>query len=254
MGIFDLMQTKTTLQAALTDRNKSAIVRYKETVVGSRGWLFFLFFEFVMFFASAMPSVLGTVLRTIFYPMLFKSVGKGVYFGKSICIRQPHKISIGRGAIIDDFAVLDAKGGDESFINIGADVTLSRGVVVSCKGGSIEIGDNTNIGISSVIHSENIVSIGANVLISSFCYLIGGGMHAFERLDVPIIAQGSIPAKGIVIEDNCWLGANVMVNDGVTVANGSIVGTSSLVNKSLEADSISYGVPAKTVRKRGAKS
>lgn len=125
---------------------------------------------------------------------------------------------------------------------------------MSCKGGSIEIGDNTNIGISSLIHSEKMVSVGRNVLISSFCYLVGGGRHGFDRLDVPIIAQESVPAQGVFVEDDCWLGANVMVSDGVRASgSGSVVGTSSLVNKSLEKNSVSFGVPVRTVRFRGQK-
>lgn len=244
------MEKKTPLQAKITDEKISAITRYRQTVVGDKGILFWLFFEFVTLIASATPSLLGVVLRTVLYKFIFKSVGRGVYFGRNITIRHPHKISIGANTIIDDGCVLDAKGGDEGYIEIGSNVTMARNTVLGCKGGHITIGANANIGISSVIHSEKSVEIGKDVLISSFCYIIGGGKHEFERTDVPIIAQGIIPPVGVKLEDNVWLGANVMVNDGVTIQSGSVVGTSSLVNKSLDKNSVSYGVPVKTARIR----
>ncbi len=245
-------EEKTQLQAHLTSRKTSAFDRYRQTVVGDRGWGFLFLYELVMLVSLSVPGALGAALRTLLFPLIFESVGRGVYFGRNLCIRHPHKIRIGDRVVLDDGCVLDAKGPDGvSFIRIGDHVTVARQTVISCKGGSIEIGSNVNIGICSLLHSEKSIVLEANVLISSLCYLVGGGKHKFDRLDLPVIAQGVEDPQGIILREGCWLGANVVVADGVTVGRGAVVGACSMVNRSLAENSVNYGVPARLVRMRG---
>lgn len=49
----------------------------------------------------------------------------------------------------------------------------------------------------------------------------------------------------IVVEDGCWIGARVMILGGVTVGRGSIVAAGSVVTKSIPANSLVAGIPAK---------
>lgn len=174
-------------------------------------------------------------------------------FGKSITIRHPHKIYIGNNVVIDDYAVLDAKGPDNKGILIGNNVMIGRNTVISCKNGNITIGDNTNVAMNCFIQSAKEVMIGRNVLFSAYCYVIGGGDHKTDRTDIPIITQGQV-VRGINIEDNCLLGAGVMVQDGVIIGRDSIIGTGAVVTKSIPEFSIAAGVPAKVLRKRTPKS
>ncbi|MBU7485488.1 acyltransferase [Lactiplantibacillus sp. 30.2.29] len=44
--------------------------------------------------------------------------------------------------------------------------------------------------------------------------------------------------KGIVIEDDCWIGSNVIILDGVKIGRGSVIGAGSLVSKDISAGSI----------------
>ncbi|WP_434437815.1 DapH/DapD/GlmU-related protein [Limosilactobacillus fermentum] len=44
--------------------------------------------------------------------------------------------------------------------------------------------------------------------------------------------------KGIVIEDDCWIGSNVIILDGVKIGRGSVIGAGSLVSKDIPAGSI----------------
>jgi acetyltransferase-like isoleucine patch superfamily enzyme len=52
----------------------------------------------------------------------------------------------------------------------------------------------------------------------------------------------------ITIEKNVWLGANVTVLKGVTIGKNTMVGTGSLVIRSLPPNVIATGSPAKTIR------
>jgi acetyltransferase-like isoleucine patch superfamily enzyme len=52
----------------------------------------------------------------------------------------------------------------------------------------------------------------------------------------------------------CWLGAKVVVLDGASIAEGSVVGAGAVVNRPLPARSLALGVPArvvKTIRRAG---
>jgi acetyltransferase-like isoleucine patch superfamily enzyme len=55
---------------------------------------------------------------------------------------------------------------------------------------------------------------------------------------------------GVVIEQNAWIGANVIVFDGITVGRDAIVGAGAVVTRDVPPFGIALGVPAKVVRMR----
>ena len=240
---------KTELQTALTDNEKSALQKYQEVVIGSSSLLALLKYEVLTSMLGPLPGAAGLVLRKKYFKSFLGKVGQNVVFGKSVTIRHPHKIYIGNNVVIDDYAVLDAKGTNNDGIMIGNNVMIGRNSVISCKNGNITIEDNTNIAMNCFIQSAKDVNVGKNVLISAYCYVIGGGDHKTDRTDIPIIAQGQV-VRGINIEDNCLLGAGVKVQDGVTIGRDSIVGTGAVVIKSFPEFSIAVGVPANVVKTR----
>jgi acetyltransferase-like isoleucine patch superfamily enzyme len=87
------------------------------------------------------------------------------------------------------------------------------------------------------------------VLLAANCY-IGGAQHRYDRLDLPIMRQGYDSRGGVVIEDDVWLGAGVMILDGVRVGTGCVVGAGSVVTKELPPFSVAVGVPARIVANR----
>ena len=240
---------KTELQAVLTDSKKSALQKYQELAIGSTSLFALLKYEIVTSLLGQLPGAIGLVLRKRFFRSLLGKVGQNVVFGKSITIRHPHKIRIGNNVVIDDYAVVDAKGTDNKGIVIGDNVVIGRNTVISCKNGNIVIGRNTNIAMNCFIQSAKEVQIGKNVLFAAYCYVIGGGDHRTDRTDIPIIAQGQA-VKGITIEDNCWIGAGVKVLDGATIGRDSIIGSGAVVTKAVSEFSIAAGVPARVIKKR----
>ena len=197
---------KTELQATLTDSGTSALAKYQAVAVGSTSLWALLKYELLTMLLGPLPGAVGLFFRQKLYRLLFGHISRGVVFGKSVTIRHPHKIRIGNNVVIDDYAVLDAKGTDNDGITIGDNVIIGRNTVLSCKNGDIVIGDNTNIAMNCFVQSAAEVSIGKNVLFAAYCYVIGGGDHRSDRTDIPIIAQGQV-VRGITIEDNCWIGA-----------------------------------------------
>lgn len=216
--------------------------------MGKKGFFSLLKYEIITMLFQDVPGALGIFLRNLFYPLLFKKVGKRVNFGKSVTIRHPHKISIEDDVAIDDYCVLDAKGLENDGIYISKNVFIGRGSILSCKNGDIILGKNVNIGFNSEIFSGSKVVVGENTLIAAYVYIIGGG-HDYSRVDIPITEQEKI-SHGIKIERNCWIGAGVKVFDNVTIGEDTIIGAGAVVSKDIPAFSIAAGIPARVVKSR----
>lgn len=74
--------------------------------------------------------------------------------------------------------------------------------------------------------------------------------HAFSDLAIPMCQQGFQETKPVVIEDDVWIGANVIILRGVHVNKGAIIGAGSIVTKDVPGYAIVAGNPAKTIRYR----
>ena len=115
------------------------------------------------------------------------------------------------------------------------------------------------------------IKIGAYAHIGSHCSLWAGdsvgritlGRHALLGPEVFITASNYETEPGtpvmdqpkrerdVVIGDDVWLGARVVVVPGVEIGDGCIVGASSVVTRSIPAGSIAVGNPARIVGRRG---
>ena len=117
----------------------------------------------------------------------------------------------------------------------------------SC-GGNIEIGENCSIQLFCVLYGHGGLTIGNNVRIAAHSIIIPSN-HNFDRHDIPICKQGET-SKGIIINDDVWIGAGSRILDGVQIGSGCVIGAGSVVTKSIAENFIVAGVPATIVRKR----
>ncbi len=235
------------IQKELFDAEKSKFRKYCELVVGKSGLLSFLKHEFVMAFACA-PGAVGLLLRAKLYPLVLKRCGDNVNFGMGVVLRHPHKIEIGTNVVIDDFCLLDAKGTDNSGIEIGNGVFLGRNSILSCKNGDIVLKDEVNIGFNCEVFSASKVILEQSVLVAAYTYLVGGG-HDFDSTETHVLAQGR-SSKGITVDRGAWLGAGARILDGVRIGRDSIIGANAVVTKDVPEYAIVGGVPAAVIRDR----
>lgn len=238
------------LHAKIFDERKSNVHKYKEMTIGNAGWLSLLRYELTMLFTSQTPGALGLMLRHIFFKPLFQSIGQNVVFGRNLTIRHPHKIHLGSNVIIDDGCLLDAKGTDNEGIVIGDGFTLGRHSALVCKNGRIHIGANVNIGssVKIVAGDGGAVEIGSGIDIGSSCHF-STGSYDYSQIGVLPSSQRQKP-RGIVLEDLVWIGAGVIILDGVQIGQNSIIGAGAVVNNSIPPNRIAAGVPAKIVKDR----
>jgi len=232
----------------------SPLARYQDVMVGSRSLFSFLYFEWCLFLGP-IPGAPGMVLRKMFWPRLFGSCGRGCMFAAGIVLRQPGRMHLGRSVIISEGCVLDGRHGSAATsITLGDNVILSNNVMLSCKNGTISIGANTGVNAQTIIQSTNNcpVVIGEDCIIGQRCFIIGGGSYSTDRVDIPMREQGIRDDGGVQLDGDVWLGGNVSVLGGVRMGQGSIAGTGAVLTKSVDAYTVSLGVPARVVKTRKA--
>ena len=139
-------------------------------------------------------------------------------------------------------------GGRGGRIVVGAHSALDAGVILRANGNIISIGSHSTINPYCMIHGGGGITIGDGVRIGPHT-VITAANHIFDDPSRPIYLQG-LCEKGIVIENDVWIGSGARILDGVVVATGTVVGAGSVVTKSTPAYSVVVGVPAKVMKMR----
>jgi acetyltransferase-like isoleucine patch superfamily enzyme len=109
--------------------------------------------------------------------------------------------------------------------------------------GRIDMGDYVLISPGTRILSSDHVTIGSNTMIAGEVYISDSDWH-----DVYDRTSEQDAHKPIVLEENVWLGYGVKVCKGVTIGKNSVIGAGSVVAKSIPANVIAAGNPARVVR------
>jgi len=156
-------------------------------------------------------------------------------------------ITLARSTKIDPFAVLSLKFGGGT-ISIGERTSISLGAMIAPYGGSVTIGNDCSVNPYCVLYGHGGLKIGNFVRIAAHTVIIPAN-HGFEDRNIPISRQ-PMKLKGIVIEDDVWIGTGVSILDGVKIAKGSVIGAGSVVTKSTEPYGIYVGNPARLVKFR----
>ena len=154
--------------------------------------------------------------------------------------------------MIRDYVLLDGLGGSGislgSRVSIGAFSRLSVSGSLSILGKGILIGEDVAIGDFSHIGGAGGVSIGRDTIAGAYLS-IHPENHNFDDITKPIRLQG-VNRQGIVIGENCWIGAKVTILDGVKLGDGCVVAAGSVVRGHFPNNVIIGGVPAKILKQR----
>lgn len=111
----------------------------------------------------------------------------------------------------------------------------------------LSLGENSIIGIRNEIGAK--VVIGDNTMLGPEVLILTRN-HRHNRIDIPMMDQGSEENQEVIIGNDVWIGARAIILPGVSIGNGSIVGAGAVVSKNVEEYSIVVGNPARIVRKR----
>lgn len=128
--------------------------------------------------------------------------------------------------------------------NLGSWSTIENYTCVNNAMGPVIIGNKTRIGLSNTIIGP--VTIGNNVNIAQHV-VISGLNHGYEDIHMPPREQKCSVSK-IEIEDDCWIGANVVITSGVKIGKHCVIAAGSIVTKDVPSYSIIAGNPAKIIK------
>ncbi len=192
-------------------------------------------------------------VRGLWKRLFIKEVHGLFLVGKKVTLSHGKHIRCGKNVKFEDYAEIHGLCSDG--LSFGDNVTISRGVMIrpsSYYGGDfgegLVIGNSSSIGPYGYIGCSGKIVIGSNVMLGPKCSLFAEN-HVFSDTGTTIKSQG-VKQKGITIEDDCWIGSNVVILDGVTIGKGSVIGAGTLVTKSIPAYSIVVDKRDKLVKSR----
>ena len=157
-----------------------------------------------------------------------KAYGKNVLIGRHAILYNPEKLSLGHDVRIDDFTIISGKVTLHNYIHISHFCGLYGGDE------GIEMMDFS--GLSSKV----------NIYAVSDDY---SGASMTNPM-IPAEYKPTMISKGVLIEKHGIIGNNTSILPGVTIAEGSCLGSMSLCTKSTEPWSVYVGIPAKKQKDR----
>lgn len=138
------------------------------------------------------------------------------------------------------------------FKECGENVNVERKANLGTGFGfKIKIGSNSGIGINCTLPRE--IEIGENVMMGPNCYFLSNN-HAFDSTEIPMIFQGNTLHKKTIIEDDVWIGRQVIITSGRTIKKGTIIAAGCVLTKDFPEFSIVGGNPGKLIRSRKHKT
>ena len=153
------------------------------------------------------------------------------------------KITIGKATVIKERTIINAFLG----ISIGDRTVIDRDVFVGgmqSEKSELIVGDDCVVLYRSYLNTTRKITIGSNTG-------IGGYSKIFTHSSWPNVLKGN-PFKfaDVVMQDNVWIAWDVLIMPGVVIERDTIVGSGSVVTKSLPAFVVAAGAPAKVIREK----
>ena len=130
---------------------------------------------------------------------------------------------------------------------------IMQGPIYFHYGCHTKIGKNLFANFNFTVQDDSPVTIGDNCNFGPNCTIVTP-LHPmlpderFAMLNENGEQVRLCYAKPVVIGNDCWFGANVVVLPGVTIGNNCVIGAGSVVVKSIPDNSFAAGNPAKVIR------
>ncbi|GAB3754193.1 sugar O-acetyltransferase [Zhihengliuella somnathii] len=113
---------------------------------------------------------------------------------------------------------------------------------------STDFGKNLRIGKRVFINAGCRFQDQGGITVGDDCLIGHNVVLATLNHDLDPSHRGDLHPAPIVLGRNVWIGANATILPGVTVGDNAVIGAGSLVNKSIPANAVAVGTPAKVIR------
>lgn len=118
---------------------------------------------------------------------------------------------------------------------------------------NIILGSDVSLGLCpTLMAAKSVIQIGSKVMFGPHVTVVGGGHNTAEigRFMFDLTEKRPGDDRGVIIEDDVWVGTRAVILRGVTVGRGSIVAAGSVVTKSVPPYAIVAGCPANVIKLR----
>lgn len=115
-------------------------------------------------------------------------------------------------------------------------------------GKNLFLGDAVYLNVGCVVLDTARVEIGAGSMLGPAVQIY----CAEHSQDPALRAAGYEIAKPVTIGENVWIGGAAIIMPGVTIADGAIVGSGSVVTRDVAAGATVVGNPARDINLRGS--
>lgn len=176
-----------------------------------------------------------------------KYLGSNVDIDFDTVFVNPSKISISDESRIFKGVYMKSRALETHGIRIGRGVKIHEYTYIDDYGGEIFLDDYCGIGQHCVIGGHGKLYVGKYSMIAGLTYIVPAN-HVFKSMESPYVKQGETK-KGVYIGDNVWIGSGCVILDGVKIGDNAVIGAGSVVSKSIPANTLAFGIPAKPVRK-----
>lgn len=180
-------------------------------------------------------------------------IGHRVGIGRNVTIEHPQHMTIGHDVTIMERSYLHCLS--SAGVRIGHNTSFHVGFWLHCGGelghselGFFHIGNYCFVGPGSLMGAGGGITIGDHVQFGPMVS-IHAENHRYEDPNRRIREQG-VHHGGVMIEDDCWIGAKAVILDGVRVGRGSVIGAASVVTRDVPSYSVAVGNPAQVIRRR----
>ncbi len=179
-------------------------------------------------------------------------IPKLLFLGKNVQFFNLKNIQFGKWVQLEDHVVLSGLSKKPlvlgNNVRIGAFSRIIASTSFSHPGVGIQIGNNVGLGEFAYLGGAGGLEIGDDCIIGQYlsCHPEN---HNFADNSELIRLQG-VHQKGIKIGKNCWIGSKVTILDGVVIGENSVIAAGAVITKSMPANSIIGGVPAKVIKSR----
>ncbi|SDB81229.1 Hexapeptide repeat of succinyl-transferase [Williamwhitmania taraxaci] len=177
---------------------------------------------FVCWYGSTKNVKIGNQVRFFKKPSIYVTEGSSLYIGDNVILNS------------DNFRY---------HLNMHSPCKI----LIDRSGAEVYIGSNSRIH-GSCIHAYKKIVIGKNCLIAANCQIIDGNGHSLSFPDTANRVNTIGNSHAIIIEDNVWLGTNVVVLPGVTIGHGSVISANSVVHKDVPPMVVAGGNPLQIIK------
>ena len=161
------------------------------------------------------------------------------------CVGKNNKIEVEDNTFLD--GVYFDIHGDNNIIKIGKNTTIHNSYIsIFENGNALEIGDECCVNNNGEFWLTGGTSIG----IGNDCLVAAN--TTIRTSDIHIIMNGNNEIintpKNVIINNHCWICRDAKILKGVELGENCVIATGSIVSKSMPANSLCGGVPAKILK------